>query len=399
MIIKPKIRGFICTTAHPKGCEQLVKNQIEKVTKSGTDRKGPKKVLVIGSSQGFGLSSRISLTFGYNADTLGVFFEKPSLKGRTASSGWYQTVAFEKEALAKGRYCKSINGDAFSDEIKEKAIQAIKDDLGQIDMLIYSLAAPRRTNPRNGETYSSTLKPRKADYTNKTIDTNTSVVSDITLTTASQEEVDNTIAVMGGEDWKFWIDALKEAGVLTDDFMTVAYSYIGPEVTTPIYREGTIGAAKEHLENTGLELNTMLKATGGSAYVSVNKALVTQSSSAIPVIPLYIGMLYKAMKSKGIHEGCIEQIERMFSEKIFNGTDNVVVDEAGRIRVDDWELRADVQDEVKGLWNEICTENASELSDQVGYQQDFLNLFGFGYDSVDYDAEYNPEILIKGLIE
>ncbi|MGL1901974.1 MAG: trans-2-enoyl-CoA reductase family protein [Fibrobacterales bacterium] len=398
MVIKPKIRGFICTTAHPKGCEQLVKNQIEIVKNNGTDRNGPKKVLVIGSSQGFGLASRVSLTFGYNADTLGVFFEKPSLKGRTASSGWYQTAAFEKEATAAGKYCKSINGDAFSDEIKEKAIAAIKEDLGQIDMLIYSLAAPRRTNPRNGETYSSTLKPRKADYTNKTIDTNTSVVSDITLHTATQEEVDNTVAVMGGEDWKFWVDALKEAGVVSEGFTTIAYSYIGPEVTTPIYREGTIGSAKEHLENTGLALNEELKALNGRAYVSVNKALVTQSSSAIPVIPLYIGMLYKAMKKRDIHEGCIQQIERMFTEKIYNNG-SVVLDDAGRIRVDDWELRDDVQAEVKELWTQINTENASELSDQTGYQKDFLNLFGFDFPEVDYEAEYDPDVKIKGLID
>ncbi|MGL1935017.1 MAG: trans-2-enoyl-CoA reductase family protein [Fibrobacterales bacterium] len=397
MVIKPKIRGFICTTAHPKGCEQLVKNQIEIVKNNGTNRSGPKKVLVIGSSQGFGLASRVSLTFGYNADTLGVFFEKPSLKGRTASSGWYQTAAFEKEATAAGKYCKSINGDAFSDEIKEKAIAAIKEDLGQIDMLIYSLAAPRRTNPRNGETYSSTLKPRKADYTNKTIDTNTSVVSDITLHTATQEEVDNTVAVMGGEDWKFWVDALKEAGALSEGFTTIAYSYIGPEVTTPIYREGTIGSAKEHLENTGLTLDKELKAINGSAYVSVNKALVTQSSSAIPVIPLYIGMLYKAMKKRDIHEGCIEQIERMFTEKIYNNG-SIVLDDSGRIRVDDWELRDDVQAEVKELWTQINTENASELSDQTGYQKDFLNLFGFDFPEVDYEAEYDPDVKIEGLI-
>jgi enoyl-[acyl-carrier protein] reductase/trans-2-enoyl-CoA reductase (NAD+) len=397
MVIKPKIRGFICTTAHPEGCAESVRRKIEYVKQQTQPAQGPKKVLVLGASQGFGLSTRIVSTFGSNADTLGVFFEKPSMKGRPASGGWYMSAAFEAEAAKAGRYAKSINGDAFSNEIKAKTIQAIKEDLGQVDLVVYSLAAPRRTHPESGETFSSTLKPREEVYSNKTVNSQTGEVSNITLDIASPQEIADTVAVMGGEDWKMWTHALQEAGVLADNCINIAYSYLGPEVTHPIYKGGTIGAAKRDLEATALELDTEMKKSGGRAFVSVNKALVTQASSAIPVIPLYISLLYRTMKEKGVHEGCIEQIQRLFTEHMY--VETIPVDESGRIRVDDWELREDVQDGVKAAWVDVKTENFKTLADYDGYQDDFLGLFGFGFDNVNYDAEVDPDVTIKGLID
>lgn len=400
MVIHPKIRGFICTTAHPIGCATNVKRQIEYVQSNGQIEGGAKKVLVIGSSQGFGLASRISSTFTCGADTLGIFFEKPPKGVKPASAGWYQTAAFEEEATKVGRYCKSINGDAFSQEIKDLTIKTIKEDLGQVDLVIYSLAAPRRTHPVSGETFNSTLKPREEIYRNKTVNSNTGEVSQIELPTASEEEIANTIAVMGGEDWKMWMDALSEAGVLSDKAMTVAYSYLGPEVTKPIYANGTIGAAKRHLEDTGLELDKFMQEKyQGRAFVSVNKALVTQASSAIPVIPLYISLLYKVMKRLGVHEGCIEQIDRLYRERLFTADGEIPVDEVGRIRVDDWELREDVQAEVMKAWKVIETENFKELADYDGYLEEFLALFGFGYDNVDYDADVEHDVKLAGLVE
>lgn len=404
MVIHPKIRGFICTTAHPVGCEANVRRQIEHVQSNGPigndAHKGPKKVLVIGSSQGFGLASRIVSTFGSDADTLGIFFEKPPKGTKLASAGWYQTAAFEKEATAAGRYCRSINGDAFSQEIKDLTIKTIQEDLGQVDCVIYSLAAPRRTHPITGETFNSTLKPREEIYRNKTVNSNTGEVSQIELPTASEEEITNTIAVMGGEDWAMWTQALSDAGVLADGAINVAYSYLGPEVTQPIYANGTIGAAKRDLESTGLKLDQMMKEThGGRAFVSVNKALVTQASSAIPVIPLYISLLYKVMKEKKVHEGCIEQIDRLFRDCLYTTQGEIPVDNVGRVRVDDLELREDVQAEVMKAWKVIETENFKELADYEGYKEEFLALFGFGYDCVDYDADVEHDIVLHGLVQ
>jgi len=390
MIIQPKIRGFICTTAHPTGCAEHVQEQIEYVKKQPKVN-GPKKVLVVGGSTGFGLASRITAAFGSGASTIGVFFERPSAGDRTATAGWYNTAAFEQAAKAAGLYARSINGDAFSDEIKQQTIDLIKADLGQVDMVVYSLASPRRVDPRTGETHGSVIKPVGDAFESATVDTHSGKVTKITLEPATAEEVQGTIAVMGGEDWQMWIDALSEAGVLADGAVTVAYSYIGPVVTQSIYRDGTIGQAKNDLEKKAHEINAKLKVKGGSAFVSVNKALVTQSSSAIPVVPLYISLLYKVMKEKGLHEGTIEQMYRLFSERLYTGAE-VPVDEAGRIRIDDWEMRADVQQAVSELWSNVSTENLSEISDIAGYRSDFLQLFGFGQDSVDYEADVDPNV-------
>ncbi len=394
MIIKPRTRGFICTTAHPKGCEKNVLNQIDYVKSKG-EIGTVKRVLVIGSSTGFGLASRITSAFGLNSSTIGVFFEKPPSKGKTASAGWYNTVAFETEAHKEGLYAKSINGDAFSNEIKEKTIQLIKKDLGQIDLLVYSLASPVRTHPVTGVRHRSTLKPIGDAYANKTVDFHTGEVETINIEPCTQEEIDNTVAVMGGEDWEMWINALKEENLLAPNFKTVAYSYIGPKLTKAVYRNGTIGKAKDHLEKTAFTISDALKDVNGEAYVSVNKALVTQSSSAIPVIPLYISLLYKVMKEKGLQEGCIEQIYRLFSERLF--LDKVPTDSEGRIRIDDWEMRADVQEEVAKLWEQVTTETLPSIGDLNGYKTEFFNLFGFHYDDVDYNLETEEVLDIPGL--
>lgn len=391
MIIEPRTRGFICLTSHPIGCAQNVKNQIEYVQSKGKIN-GAKKVLVIGSSTGFGLASRISSAFGSDAATIGVFFDKPASAGRPASPGFYNTAAFEQEANAAGLYTKSINGDAFSNEIKEQVINLIKEDLGQIDLVIYSLASPVRTHPDSGKRFKSVLKPIGEVFSNKTVDFHTGNVSEISINPAEGEDVENTVTVMGGEDWKMWMDALSNAGVLSEGIKTVAYSYIGPEVTKPVYRNGTIGAAKDHLEATAFTITNDLKSLNGNAYVSVNKALVTQASSAIPVIPLYISLLYKTMKAKGIHEGCIEQIQRLYSERLFGG--DLSLDEKGRIRIDDWEMREDVQAEISKLWEEATTENLSEIGDLQGYSDDFYNLFGFKVAGVDYDADVNEMVTL-----
>ena len=389
MIIKPKIRGFICTTAHPEGCAAHVQEQIDYVQKKGAIAGMAKRVLVIGSSTGYGLSSRIVSAFAGGAATLGVFFEKAGEEGRTGSAGWYNSVALERAAHAAGLYAKSINGDAFSDAIKEQVIATIKADLGQVDAVIYSLASPRRTHPKTGVTHSSTLKPVGAPFTAKTVNTDKGVVTDITIEPASEQEIADTIAVMGGEDWEMWIGALESAGVLADGAFTVAYSYIGPDLTWAIYRNGTIGRAKEDLEATARRLQTRLGAKGGHAFVSVNKALVTQASSAIPVVPLYISMLYKVMKAHGLHEGCIEQIYRLFATRLYDHS-APPPDEAGRIRMDDWEMRPEIQAEVAILWPQATTENLEALTDIAGYRTEFLKLFGFGLPGVDYDAETDP---------
>lgn len=395
MIIEPRMRGFICLTAHPKGCEQNVKNQIEYVKSKGKIN-GPKRVLVIGASTGFGLASRITSAFGSDASTIGVFFEKPPMEGKTASPGWYNSAAFEQEAQKAGLYAKSINGDAFSNEVKQQTIAMIKADLGQVDLIIYSLASPVRVHPTTGVTHRSVLKPIGTTFTNKTVDFHTGNVSQVSIEPANQEDIDNTVVVMGGEDWSMWMDAMKEAGVLAEGVTTVAYSYIGPEVTEAVYRKGTIGRAKDHLEATAFEITDKLKDINGKGYVSVNKALVTQASSAIPVIPLYISLLYKIMKEKGIHEGCIEQIQRLFSERLYSGS-TIQTDEKGRIRIDDWEMRADVQEQIAKLWAESTTESLVEIGDLAGYKQDFLNLFGFGFDGVDYLADTDEMIQIQSI--
>ncbi|WP_166383247.1 MULTISPECIES: enoyl-ACP reductase FabV [unclassified Polaribacter] len=394
MIIEPRTRGFICLTSHPTGCEQNVINQIEYVKSKGKID-GAKKVLVIGASTGFGLASRISSAFGSDAATIGVFFDKPATEGRPGSPGFYNTAAFEKQATAAGLYAKSINGDAFSNEIKEQVVNLIKEDLGQIDLVIYSLASPVRTHPTTGTRYKSVLKPIGDVFSNKTVDFHTGKVSEISINPAEGEDVENTINVMGGEDWKMWMDALQSENLLAEGATTVAYSYIGPEVTKPVYRNGTIGAAKDHLEATAFTISDDLKSIGGKAYVSVNKALVTQASSAIPVIPLYISLLYKVMKAKGIHEGCIEQIQRLYSERLFGG--DLALDEKGRIRVDDWEMREDVQAEVNKLWETATTENLSEIGDLEGYSNDFYNLFGFKVADVDYDADVNEVVNVPSI--
>jgi enoyl-[acyl-carrier protein] reductase/trans-2-enoyl-CoA reductase (NAD+) len=396
MIIEPRMRGFICLTSHPKGCEQSVINQINHVKSKGAIE-GPKKVLVIGASTGFGLASRITSAFGSNAATIGVFFEKAPAAGKTASPGYYNSLAFQAQAEKAGLYAKSINGDAFSNEVKKQTIDLIKADLGQIDLVIYSLASPVRQHPVTGVLHRSVLKPIGDTFTDKTVDFHTGIVSEVTITPCTEEDIANTVQVMGGEDWKMWTDALLNAGVLAEGAMTVAYSYIGPDVTEPVYRKGTIGMAKEHLEATAFEITADLAKIGGKAFVSVNKALVTQASSAIPVIPLYISLLYKIMKAKGSHEGCIEQIQRLYSERLYTNGE-IPVDEKGRIRIDDWEMDEAVQKEVAELWKGATTENLPAIGDLNGYKSDFLNLFGFGFDGVDYAAESNELVEIPGLI-
>jgi enoyl-[acyl-carrier protein] reductase/trans-2-enoyl-CoA reductase (NAD+) len=395
MIIEPRMRGFICLTAHPDGCAQNVKNQIEYVKSKGTIE-GTKKVLVIGASTGFGLASRITSAFGSGAGTIGVFFEKPPSEGKTATPGWYNSAAFETQSHKAGLYAKSINGDAFSNDIKQQTIDLIKADLGQVDMVIYSLASPVRMHPTTGVLHRSVLKPIGQTFSNKTVDFHTGVVSQVTIEPANQEDIDNTVVVMGGEDWAMWLNALKSAGVLANGATTIAYSYIGPEVTEAVYRKGTIGCAKDDLEATAFKITDSLKSLNGKAYVSVNKALVTQASSAIPVIPLYISLLYKIMKSEGIHEGCIEQIQRLFEQRLYTGKE-IPTDEKGRIRIDDWEMRPDVQEKIKRLWEQATSENLLEIGDLEGYKQDFLNLFGFGFEGVDYKAEANELMQVESI--
>ncbi len=383
MIVKPKVRGFICTTAHPVGCEASVKRQIEYVKAQPKTENGPKKVLVVGSSMGYGLASRISAAYSCGAATLGVMFDKPASGNKTGTSGWYNTAAFEKLAQADGLYAKTVNGDAFSEECKNEVIDIIKRDLGKADMVVYSLASPRRAV--GDVVYSSVLKTTGDSYTNKTIDLRNNTVSEITIEPATDEEIAATVKVMGGEDWEAWIDALKSADVLEDNAVTVAYSYIGPELTHPMYFEGSIGRAKAHLYQTANKLTEKYSDSGIKAYISVNKALVTQSSAAIPIVPLYISILYKVMKAKGVHEGCIEQMYRLFAQKLYAG--EPVVDEQGMIRLDDLEMAEDIQTEVSSIWEKLDAENFREFTDIDGYWSDFYELFGFGLEDVDYDAD------------
>jgi enoyl-[acyl-carrier protein] reductase/trans-2-enoyl-CoA reductase (NAD+) len=396
MIIKPKIRGFICVTAHPEGCAAHVQQQIDYVCSQGPVKDAPKRVLVVGASTGYGLSSRITAAFGGGAATVGVFFERGSENDRPATAGWYNTAAFEKEAHKAGLYAKSINGDAFSDEIKRQTIDLIKADLGQIDLLIYSLASPRRVHPKTGVVAKSALKTTDKTFVAKTVDTDKGTITEVTIDPATPEEIAETVTVMGGEDWKFWMEELEAAGVLAEGFKTVAYSYIGPVLTWAIYRNGTIGRAKEDLENTAGLLTSKLESKKGEAFVSINKALVTQASSAIPVVPLYISLLYKVMKEHGNHEGCIEQIYRLFAQRLYNGA-SPQLDEKGRIRIDDWEMQEDIQKAVAELWPRVTTENLESISDIKGYRSEFLKLFGFGLPGVDYTKEVDPVVEIPSL--
>ena len=391
MVVKPKIRGFICTTAHPAGCEAAVKAQIDYV-KAQPEVKGPKKVLVIGSSMGYGLASRISAAFSCKAATIGIIFDKQGSESRTGSAGWYNTAAFEKFAAEDGLYAKTINGDAFSQAVKDETIALIKKDLGKVDAVIYSLAAPRRTLA-DGTFVSSVLKTTGDSYTNKSIDLKNLKISEVTIEPATEDEIKATVQVMGGEDWMDWIKQMKAADVLEDGALTLAYSYIGPEITHPMYFNGSIGRAKADLYETAEKITA--EVDGVNAYVSVNKALVTQSSSAIPVVPLYISILYKVMKEMGIHEGCIEQMQRMFAEKLYSGS--VVTDDRSLIRMDDWEMREDVHAKVTELWDKISDENLEECADIKGYQREFSEIFGFELDGVDYEADVDPSVGIASL--
>lgn len=393
MIIKPRTRGFICTTAHPDGCEQQVREQIDYV-KSKPAIDGPKKVLVIGASTGYGLAARIAAAFGAGAATIGVYRPSKSTPTRTASAGWYNSAAFEKAAEEAGLESYSVTGDAFAKETKERTAELIRSKFGQVDLVVYSVATARRTNSETGETAQSVLKPIGQSYANKTVDFHTGEVTSVSIEPATEEEIRGTVEVMGGTDWQEWIELLNGEGLLAEGAKTIAYSYIGPSLTTAIYRDGSIGQAKAHLEATAQNLNTKLADLHGKAYVVVGKALVTQSSSAIPIVPLYIAGLYKVMKEKGLHEGCIEQMYRLYKDRLYSGG-QVPVDEQGRIRIDDWEMREDVQAEVADIWERVTSENIYELTDLKGYRREFFQLFGFETDGVDYERDTNTEVPVK----
>lgn len=393
MIIKPKIRGFICTTTHPVGCEANVKEQIAYTKAQGPIANAPKRVLVVGSSSGYGLSSRIAAAFGGGASTIGVFFEKPGTEKKTGTAGWYNSAAFDKLAKEEGLYSKSLNGDAFSNEAKQKTIDLIKADLGQIDMVVYSLASPVRKMPETGEVIRSSLKPIGETYTATAVDTNQDVIIEASVEPATEQEIKDTVTVMGGEDWELWMAALSEAGVLAEGCKTVAYSYIGTELTWPIYWDGALGQAKMDLDRAATALNEKLAGINGTANVAVLKSVVTQASSAIPVMPLYIAMVFKKMREEGVHEGCMEQIHRMFTQRLYKKDGSAPqVDDKNRLRLDDWELREDIQQHCRNLWPQVTTENLKELTDYVEYKEEFLKLFGFGVDGVDYEADVNPEV-------
>jgi len=396
MIIKPRVRGFLCITTHPAGCEANVKKQIDYVRSQGPIEGGPKRVLVIGASTGYGLASRISAAFGAGAATLGIFFEKEGTGKKPGTAGWYNSAAFHKFAEAEGLYAKSINGDAFSNEIKEKTIETIKADLGQVDLVVYSLAAPRRQHPVTGEIHNSTLKPIGGDTVQKGVNTDKEEVQDFHLEQATQEEIDNTVAVMGGEDWQMWIEALDEAGVLADGAKTTAYTYIGERLTWDIYWHGTIGAAKKDLDKRVIDIRKRLAERGGDARVSVLKAVVTQASAAIPAMPIYLALLFKVMKERGLHEGCIEQVDGLFRDSLYGS--EPFLDEEGRLRADRKELDPEVQDAVATLWKDINTDTLRQLSDFEGYKREFLQLFGFEVEGVDYDADVDPVAPIANLV-
>ncbi|MDO6692201.1 trans-2-enoyl-CoA reductase family protein [Aliiglaciecola sp. 3_MG-2023] len=388
MVIKPKVRGFICTNAHPVGCAASVEEQIEYVKSQGDLGEGPKNVLVLGCSTGYGLASRIVSTFGYGANTLGVCFEKPPTERKTGTAGWYNTAAFHQQAKDAGVYAQTINGDAFSNEIKQQVIETLKADMGKVDLVIYSLASPRRTDPETGEVYKSTLKPVGQNYKTKTYDTDKDLIHEVELEAANEDEIANTIKVMGGEDWELWLNALADADLLAENCKTTAYTYIGKELTWPIYGQATIGKAKEDLDRAASEIIKQHSDKNVSAYVSSLKALVTQASSAIPVMPLYISLIYKVMKQEGTHEGCIEQITGLFQQKLL--VESPETDEANRLRMDGKETNEATQAVIKGLWDQVTQENFHELSDYAGYHHEFLKLFGFDIDGVDYEQDIDP---------
>jgi enoyl-[acyl-carrier protein] reductase/trans-2-enoyl-CoA reductase (NAD+) len=394
VIIQPKTRGFICTTAHPTGCAANVREQIEKVKAGGPIENGPKKVLVIGASTGYGLSSRITAAFGAGAATLGVFLEKPATEKKPGSAGWYNSAAFEQAAHEAGLYAKSINGDAFSNEVRAKVIELIKQDLSEVDLVVYSLASPVRKLPDTGEVVRSVLKPIGETYRARAVDTSKDEIIDTEVEPATEEEIANTVKVMGGEDWELWINALKEAGVLAQGVKTVSYSYIGTDITWPIYWHGALGKAKEDMDRAAGALREQLADLGGTANVAVLKSVVTQASAAIPVMPLYIAMSFKVMKELGTHEGCLEQIDRMFRTQLYRAG-GPELDEAQRIRMDDWELRDEVQNTVKETWPRVTTENLFELTDYQGYKDEFLKLFGFGIEGIDYEADVHPVVAFE----
>ena len=396
MVIKPRVRGFLCTTTHPEGCRENVRRQIAHVQTGGPLSNGPKRVLVLGASTGYGLASRITAAFGCGAATIGVFFEKEGSERKPGTAGWYNAAAFHEQAEVAGLYAKSFNGDAFSDDMKTQVIDLIKADLGQIDLVVYSLAAPRRTHPKTGVVHSSTLKPIGSDTTQKGVNTDKEEIQEYHLEAATQEEIDNTVAVMGGEDWQMWIEALDEAGVLAEGAKTTAYTYIGDKITWDIYWHGTIGAAKQDLDKRVVDIRTLLAGQGGDARVSVLKAVVTQASAAIPAMPIYLAILFKVMKARGVHEGCIEQVNRLFRESLYG--DARGVDEEGRLRADNLELDPEVQAEVAAIWEQIDTDNLKYLSDFDGYRREFLQLFGFEVHGVDYDADVDPVVPITQLV-
>jgi enoyl-[acyl-carrier protein] reductase/trans-2-enoyl-CoA reductase (NAD+) len=395
MIIKPRVRGFMCVTTHPVGCEANISQQIGYVKAQGAIPNGPKRVLVIGASTGYGLASRITAAFGAGASTLGIFFEKEGTDRKPATAGWYNSAAFHKFAEADGIYAKSINGDAFSDAIKDKTIAEIKADLGQIDLVVYSLASPRRQHPKTGEVFNSTLKPIGKDVTQRGVNTDKETIENFTLVAANEDEINNTVAVMGGEDWQMWIDALDDAGVLADGAKTTAYTYLGDKLTWDIYWHGTIGAAKKDLDKRVINIREKLARTGGDARVSVLKAVVTQASSAIPVMPLYLALLFQAMKADGSHEGCIEQVYGLFKNSLYG--DAPIKDEEGRLRADGLEMRPEIQAAVAQMWDEVTTENLLETTDFAGYRREFLRLFGFEIDGVDYQADVDTIVEIKNM--
>ncbi len=397
MIIKPRVRGFLCITTHPEGCRENVNRQIRHVQSGGAIDQGPKRVLVLGASTGYGLASRITAAFGAGASTLGVFFEKPGTERKPGTAGWYNAAAFHNAADEAGLYAKSINGDAFSDDVKARVIDLIKEDLGAIDLVVYSLAAPRRTHPKTGVVHTSTLKPIGGDTVQKGVNTDKEEIQEYHLEAANQEEIDNTVAVMGGEDWQMWIEALDEAGVLAEGAKTTAYTYIGEKITWDIYWHGTIGAAKKDLDKRVVNIRERLAARGGDARVSVLKAVVTQASAAIPAMPIYLAILFKVMKARGEHEGCIEQVNRLFRDSLYGS--KVGPDADGRLRADNLELNPEVQAEVAAIWETINTDNLKTASDFEGYRREFLQLFGFEVDGVDYDADVNPEVPIAQVVE
>ena len=395
MIIKPRVRGFICVTTHPTGCQVNVEQQIAYVKEHGKIASGPKRVLVLGASTGYGLAARITAAFGSDAATLGVFFERAGDDKKPGTAGWYNTAAFHKAAEAEGLYAHSINGDAFSDAVKQKTIEIIKRDLGQVDQVVYSLAAPRRTHPKTGEVFNSTLKPVGHEVTLRGLDTDKEVIKETVFQPATQEEIDHTVAVMGGEDWQMWIDALQEAGVLAEGAKTTAFTYLGEKITHDIYWNGSIGEAKKDLDQKVLGIREGLAANGGDARVSVLKAVVTQASSAIPMMPLYLSLLFKIMKAKGTHEGCIEQVYGLYKDSIYGATPHI--DAEGRLRADYKELDPATQAEVVALWDKVTNDNIYELTDFAGYKSEFLRLFGFDIPGVDYEADVNPDVQIKNL--